>query len=612
MDALKRAEKARQAEASSDGAELDPASTQGFTLDPIDEPFPGERVPREPILDEPLSSGDTGQIEESPPSGAELEGLEGLELEDTRAMHGRLGSEPRREPGVIPDPEDTGDHTRSAADESPLLTGGGPGSEDMVVEDTSATLPSLKHARESVDRYFDGTSSNSITVDDLHVAMSQEATAEHQRVSGDTDTQRRVRAVFHAKEASRAHRGRNWVTVAVVPLLLIGAVGAAVFFLWQPISELLFAKPQMVQARSQPPAPGASTDVVVAPPAPAAQTSIPPPSVDNAGAAASGVPQSAVTGAETGTLTARDPGTTSPAPMPPTDTGSSAGVAGGAPAPASGTAALPGAVAEGDGSGTAELMAQAPSVAEVTGQAPSPSAGNGTGVRQPAPRSASDKVALAIRQSSPARSPAIEGGAFRIRRRSEPDRLHPGLTRAYAAWLAGDDVTAKREYELVLKRAPRNRNALQGLAAVAMRQGRWDAASRYYLELLRLNPRDSVAQAGIIAIHENVDPLQGESRIKLLLRAEPLGAHLHFTLGNLYAEQSRWGEAQVAYFNAHRLQSDNADYAYNLAVSLDQLGKRSNALEYYRLALDLAEKSKAVFDPVAAQARIYSVIDESN
>ena len=37
MDALKRAEKARQAEASSDGAELDLASTQGFSLDPIDE-----------------------------------------------------------------------------------------------------------------------------------------------------------------------------------------------------------------------------------------------------------------------------------------------------------------------------------------------------------------------------------------------------------------------------------------------------------------------------------------------------------------------------------------------------------------------------------------------
>ncbi len=43
MDALKRAEKARQAEASSDGAELDLASTQGFSLDPIDEAASGER-----------------------------------------------------------------------------------------------------------------------------------------------------------------------------------------------------------------------------------------------------------------------------------------------------------------------------------------------------------------------------------------------------------------------------------------------------------------------------------------------------------------------------------------------------------------------------------------
>ena len=83
MDALKRAEKARQAEASSDGAELDLASTQGFSLDPIDEPPSAERsAPREPTLDQPVS-----------PSDPRFDSSSGLSLENTQSVHGRLGIE---------------------------------------------------------------------------------------------------------------------------------------------------------------------------------------------------------------------------------------------------------------------------------------------------------------------------------------------------------------------------------------------------------------------------------------------------------------------------------------------------------------------------------------
>jgi len=172
-------------------------------------------------------------------------------------------------------------------------------------------------------------------------------------------------------------------------------------------------------------------------------------------------------------------------------------------------------------------------------------------------------------------------------------------------------VAAKRDYERVLKAEPRNRNALLGLGAIAVREGRWDDASQRYTTLLRLNPRDSIAQTGLIAVHENVDPLRGESQIKLLLREEPDAPHLHFTLGNMYAEQNRWGEAQSAYFNAFRLQGENPDYAYNLAVSLDQLGKGGAAAGYYRLALELAADNGAVFDQPGVRDRLLKLAFES-
>ena len=571
MDALKRAEKARQAEASSDGAELDLASTQGFSLDPIDEAGGGERpLPREPTLDQPLSPADTGAS-----SGG------GMSLENTQAVHGRLGTEEEAGSASI---DDTGgrslDDSISLIDDEEAVD-----VPHTIPSDTSATLPSLKQAQQSVDSYFDGTGSVSLTRDDLQSAMSNEATAPHQRVGpGDTETQRRVRAVFHAKEASRGRRGRNWVVVGLVPLLLLCIVGAVVFVYWDNIAGMVFD--QSVATRRPQPRP-----VQPAPdPAPQPSTATVAPAVVVAEV------QPSATGTSAASTSSQAPGT------PPSTTPSTESQAGQAPTPTSTVAetTAPETSRPSPQPTMTELAAAAPTVAQVTRTT------DESGRRL----SADEQVAREIQRRGLAPASLGDGTAFKITRRSAPDKLHPRLARAYDAWRAGNLEAAKRDYARVLKSSPRNRNALLGLGAIAVREGEWDAASEYYTTLLGLNPKDSIAQAGIIAIHENVDPLRGESQVKLLLREEPEAPHLHFTLGNMYADQGRWGEAQTAYFNAHRLQSDNADYAYNVAVSLDQLGQAKAAGDYYRQALKLAAQNGAVFDQPGVRDRLLKLAFE--
>jgi tetratricopeptide (TPR) repeat protein len=563
MDALKRAEKARQAEASSDGAELDLASTQGFSLDPIDEAGGTERPsPREPTLDRPVSSSD-----------ADDEG--GLSLENTQAVRGRLGVEEEDERSL----EDTGG--RSLDDSISLID-----DEDAIdpphriPQDTSATMPSVKQARQSVDNYFDGTGSASLTRDDLDAALANEATAPHQRPGADTETQRRVRAVFHAKEASRGRHGRNWMAVAVVPLLLLVIVGSVLFVYWDALSGMLFGKPQLVQTQTPRPAP-APVPVETAP-APVVNTA--PPSQPAPAVVASAAP-----GPTEGSTS-----TPSASPATPAAPGATA-----APAAGSAETMTPPAPAASAQQATqptmTELAAAAPTAAQVTR-----ATDEDTGRRLPA----EEQVARAIERAGMAPHSPTDGAAFKIRRKSVPDKLHPRLSQAYEEWRSGDLAAAQRDYERVLKSDPNNRNALLGLGAIAVRNGQWDEASERYTTLLRLNPKDSIAQAGLIAVHENVDPLRGESQIKLLLREEPNAPHLHFTLGNMYADQNRWGEAQSAYFNAYRLQDDNPDYAYNLAVSLDQLGKGGAAAEYYRRALELAAVDGAAFDQPSVRDRL--------
>lgn len=187
----------------------------------------------------------------------------------------------------------------------------------------------------------------------------------------------------------------------------------------------------------------------------------------------------------------------------------------------------------------------------------------------------------------------------------QPDEL---LEQAYAAYQKGDLINARDNYLKVLQREPNNRDALLGLAAIDLRTGNVDTAEARYLKLLELDPRDMLAQSGLIALRgSGGDPVQTESRLKTLIASNPDATHLQFTLGNQYAVQGRWREAQDAYFKAYSSEPENPDFAFNLAIALDQLRQTKLAAEFYRRALALAAKRPAAFDPEKLKARLAEV-----
>ena len=204
--------------------------------------------------------------------------------------------------------------------------------------------------------------------------------------------------------------------------------------------------------------------------------------------------------------------------------------------------------------------------------------------------------------ASDERRPA-SGSGVEIRKRIRADHVAASLERAYAALRSGDTASAAAAYRDVLEQEPRNRDAALGLAAAAAHDGRWDEAAGYYAGVLALHPDDPIAQAAFIAM-EGPNSERAESRLKALLFNEPRAAYLHFVLGNVYAAQSRWPEARLSYFNAHRFDGTNPDYAFNLAVSLDHLAESESALDRYRQALVLAQVRPASFEPAAVLARI--------
>jgi tetratricopeptide (TPR) repeat protein len=179
------------------------------------------------------------------------------------------------------------------------------------------------------------------------------------------------------------------------------------------------------------------------------------------------------------------------------------------------------------------------------------------------------------------------------------------LIDAYAALSAGKLESSQQLYNQLLKSDPRSIDAHLGLADIASQQGDRDAASRHYVKVLELDPRNPLAQAGLIGLLGRADPQAAETRVKQLITRDPGAAYLHFTLGNTYVDQARWPDAQQAFFQAHHLQPDNPDYAYNLAVALEHIGQPKSALDFYRRAVLLAAaKGHANFSPTAAQERV--------
>jgi tetratricopeptide (TPR) repeat protein len=203
-------------------------------------------------------------------------------------------------------------------------------------------------------------------------------------------------------------------------------------------------------------------------------------------------------------------------------------------------------------------------------------------------------------------APAAKEAPVRLQlsRIIDAPKVNPELAQAWQALARGDYSRAKSLYSQVVQGEPFNVDAHLGLAAAGARSADAPLAARHYRRVLEIDPRNSMAISGLLAVSGEVKIDALEAELKNLIAKDPGAASLQFSLGNLYASERRWTEAQQAYFEAWRLESGNADYLYNLAVSLDQLKQSKLAMEYYQKALAQGGKSGGQFDRTAVQRRI--------
>jgi len=210
--------------------------------------------------------------------------------------------------------------------------------------------------------------------------------------------------------------------------------------------------------------------------------------------------------------------------------------------------------------------------------------------------------------SSNKSSKASSKSGIQISKRKLSPRSQSSLTAAKQALILGNLESAETAYRRALKESPGNITAMSSLASLLVQQGRVQEAQILFLKTLGKDPENLIAKTGLINIRA-ADPsnLAAGSELKQLLIEHPKQAHLHASLGNFYAQRSEWPAAQAAYFEAFALDSKSPDYAFNLAISLDQIGKPDIAANYYEKAIELFGKRHSQFGRADAERRLAEI-----
>ncbi|WP_027389720.1 tetratricopeptide repeat protein [Chrysiogenes arsenatis] len=183
-----------------------------------------------------------------------------------------------------------------------------------------------------------------------------------------------------------------------------------------------------------------------------------------------------------------------------------------------------------------------------------------------------------------------------------PPTLHHEITVANDHLIHGRFQEADLHYQSILDRYPAHRGAQLGVASAATMQGKLQRAATQLRQILELHPTDPFALAGLAMFVPVTNRERHESGLKQALEATPEVAELHFALGNFYANQERWPEAELSYRHAVALAPlQITTYFFNHAIALEYVGDYSAAVASYQRALDDAKPHEHALRDTIAQ-----------
>jgi tetratricopeptide (TPR) repeat protein len=171
------------------------------------------------------------------------------------------------------------------------------------------------------------------------------------------------------------------------------------------------------------------------------------------------------------------------------------------------------------------------------------------------------------------------------------------LHQAYEAYAVGQVESAIVLYKQILVTHPKQEDALFALAGLYQKQGFRSKAHELYIQLLTMKPKHRDALHNLLAMLADEEPVRAMRLLKELSILNPHFSPIIAQLAAIAAKSGKWTEAIHYYRQAVKINPTNMEYRYNLAVSLDHNGQKSEALAYYRELQEAALRGEIL--PVA-------------
>jgi protein O-GlcNAc transferase len=166
--------------------------------------------------------------------------------------------------------------------------------------------------------------------------------------------------------------------------------------------------------------------------------------------------------------------------------------------------------------------------------------------------------------------------------------IHRALQSAFEHHKAGDLHQAELICRKILKKQPKNFDALHILGVISYRSGNYDLATKYIERALNVKADIPDAYINLGAVFRAKGQLDGA--IACYQKALRLNANipdLHNNLGNAFREKGQLDEAMLCYRKALELNPTHASSYYNLGNILEEKGQLDEAITCYQKTLQL-------------------------
>ncbi len=233
----------------------------------------------------------------------------------------------------------------------------------------------------------------------------------------------------------------------------------------------------------------------------------------------------------------------------------------------------------------------------------------------PAPKKTVPVVSISEQPAKASSAVRVDGAQTGVGARSiddeavaVTDRFRLLLRQGYAAYQSGDYAVADSFYDQALLLEPYNRDVNLAVASVARQLSDFRRAENRYRHLLSLDGQDSAAFTGLLDVASALGDDTIEHELVAHIGTIESPGRMHAALGNYYSAKRSWQLARDAWRDALAIDVSNPDYAFNLAVSLDNLQRHKSAIDYYEMALQHAATRTFHFDKPTTRGRLETLM----